>query len=427
MQSNPNDVMLVSELRTALRNLYDPVKLHSSMLVEMLGLAAEPDPAFALRRTLIAAVEALKPDASIPAGSVSWRSYHILFERYVEQLAQKEVATDLAMSDRQLRRQENLALDILANYLRIHCHLRPSKRMPDVAHSPSDDQAVAADQGPSSREQELMWLRESSSNETVELAQMLQAILKTVSPMAQALGVSVRCRLADNLPRLAVQLITAQQALLSTLIAAVRSVPAGQVQIEAEALYPNVRIAIRPVRPYAAASPLETDGVEALEMARQLVGFSGGSLAIALGQELEHPFAASFLLPAAEQVVVLAIDDNMDTLRLLQRYLTGTRYRLVGAPDPDQALTMTEKVGPHVIVLDIMLPGIDGWQLLGRLREHPRTRDIPVIICTILPQEKLALALGAAAFVPKPVNRCALLAALDRQVALAVKEFRSGP
>jgi len=64
--------------------------------------------------------------------------------------------------------------------------------------------------------------------------------------------------------------------------------------------------------------------------------------------------------------------------------------------------------------LDVMLPGIDGWELLGQLREHPQTSCIPVVVCTILPQEPLALALGAAAFLRKPVSREALLSALDR-------------
>jgi len=423
MQRNPADVSLVSELRRALRHLYDPVELRNSLLVEMLELAGQENPVFALRHMLVTAIEALKPDANTPAGSTAWRAYHILFQRYTEQFTQKDVATDLAISIRQLRREENRALQLLADHLRTHYRLHSDERMSNAVLSRSDSQADAADQGPSSREQELVWLQKSSPNETVDFGQMIQTALKTAAPMMQALGVSVQCRIAEDLPRLAVQLTTVQQALLNTLIAAVRSVPAGRVQVEAEACDVNVCVAISPIRPYATASSLETNGIESLEMARQLVGLSGGSLEVVLDQDKEHPFAARFVLPAAEQVIVLVIDDNVDTLRLLQRYLTGTRYRFIGVPDPDQALTLTEKTRPHVILLDIMLPRIDGWQLLGRLREHPKTRDVPVIICTILPQEQLALALGAAAFIRKPISRSALLAALDRQVGLPLKEF----
>jgi CheY-like chemotaxis protein len=69
-----------------------------------------------------------------------------------------------------------------------------------------------------------------------------------------------------------------------------------------------------------------------------------------------------------------------------------------------------------------MLPGLDDWEMLGRLREHPQTHGVPVIICTILPQEQLALALGAAAFLRKPVRREQLLAKLDQWADSPAKE-----
>jgi CheY-like chemotaxis protein len=123
-----------------------------------------------------------------------------------------------------------------------------------------------------------------------------------------------------------------------------------------------------------------------------------------------------------EQVVVFAIDDNADTLQLLQRYLAGTRYPFVGIRDPQQALALVEGLAPKIILLDVMLPGVDGWELLGRLREHPRLRGVPIVVCTILPMEQFALILGAAAFIHKPVSREALLAVLDRLSALPLPE-----
>jgi CheY-like chemotaxis protein len=151
-------------------------------------------------------------------------------------------------------------------------------------------------------------------------------------------------------------------------------------------------------------------------MAHELVRISGGVLELDLDRDPLTPFAATVVLPAAEQVPVLVIDDNADTLHLIERYLVSTRYLFVGTSDPDQALALAEQTAPRIIVLDVMLPGIDGWELLGRLREHPQTRDSPILVCTILPQEHLALTLGAAGFLRKPVNRTTLLLALDRQL-----------
>jgi CheY-like chemotaxis protein len=118
----------------------------------------------------------------------------------------------------------------------------------------------------------------------------------------------------------------------------------------------------------------------------------------------------------AGRIPVLAVDDNTDTLALLARYLGGTPYHFVGTADPKTALPLAVETRPAAIILDVMLPGIDGWELLSQLREHPKLARVPFLISTILPYQELANALGAAEFLPKPVSREALLAALDRQV-----------
>jgi len=130
------------------------------------------------------------------------------------------------------------------------------------------------------------------------------------------------------------------------------------------------------------------------------------------------------ILPALEQLPVLVIDDNADTLQLLRRYTADTRYRLITTQNPEQTLRLVEKFSPQIIVLDVMMPQVDGWKVLGRLRQHPLTAHLPVIVCTILAQEEMALALGASGFVRKPVTRQAFLTALDHQVELMETEPR---
>jgi len=144
-----------------------------------------------------------------------------------------------------------------------------------------------------------------------------------------------------------------------------------------------------------------------------LADLSGGrlSMAAAAGQR-----TARLLLPIAQSVTVLAIDDNADLLRLLERYVEGTRYRLIISREPLAAFGLVEREAARAIVMDVMMPDVDGWEMLGRLRAHPATADIPIIICTILDQERLAFSLGASGFVRKPVTREALLAALDAAV-----------
>ena len=153
-------------------------------------------------------------------------------------------------------------------------------------------------------------------------------------------------------------------------------------------------------------------------MARQLAELSGGTLESTPGGTPECSFQIKLILPTAEERAVLVIDDNADTLQLFRRYVTGSSYLFVGTSDPQQAIPLAQELKPQIIVLDVMLPGIDGWELLGQFRAHPATQNTPIIVCTILPQERLALTLGAAAFLRKPVTRKALLSALDRQAGL---------
>jgi len=132
--------------------------------------------------------------------------------------------------------------------------------------------------------------------------------------------------------------------------------------------------------------------------------------------DAEGVFKAALTLPASEQLPVLVIDDNADTLQLLRRYAAGTRYCLYALQNPEQAMSLVEKHAPKIIVIDVMMPHIDGWKLLAQLRQHPLSEHIPILVCTILPQEEMALSLGASGFMQKPLTRQAFLDALDRQV-----------
>ena len=151
-------------------------------------------------------------------------------------------------------------------------------------------------------------------------------------------------------------------------------------------------------------------------MARQLLHLLDGQLEIESAQDIRRPFGLVLSLRVIEHVPVLVVDDNADTLQLFQRYLAGTRYLFMGTRDPLDALRLAETNRPRVILLDVMLPGMDGWQVLQRLLHAPSTQKTPVIVCSILPEEQLALAMGAARYLRKPVSQTDLLAALDQEM-----------
>lgn len=94
------------------------------------------------------------------------------------------------------------------------------------------------------------------------------------------------------------------------------------------------------------------------------------------------------------------------------RYLSANHYQTVVARTAAEALDRLRQVQPYAIVLDLMMPGQDGWDLLQILLSRPETQQVPVIVCTVLKQKDLALSLGAAAFLEKPVSEQALVDAL---------------
>jgi CheY-like chemotaxis protein len=112
--------------------------------------------------------------------------------------------------------------------------------------------------------------------------------------------------------------------------------------------------------------------------------------------------------------VILAIDDDPQIISLYERYLEPKGFQVVGLTDPSKARERAKQIKPFAITLDIMMPGYDGWQVLTDLKSSSETRDVPVIICSIVDDEDKGFSLGAADYLVKPILEEDLLNALDR-------------
>jgi len=404
----------VHHLRNALDHLYVSDKLRRSPLAALFGVADRVNTPLLLRQVLTEAIESLKPRADVPYRSPLWRRYEVLLYRYVQQFSQQEVADQLGLSVRHLRREQEAALEMLAT------HLWTQYRFEERTEAAQDREPPSQEPGPTLNE-ELAWLRDPSQGEPADVAQELFSAAQLVEPMAAQYEVRLELEAPEVLPDVAVHPTALRQALLSLLTVAVHRTPGGRLRISARPVRWTVEVQVLAAHPRPGRRPIFDEDAASLDMARQLVHIFAGELLL---QTDEVPFAATLILPALEQLPVLAIDDNRDTLRLLKRYTSGTRYRLIGMRDPEEALPLAEEISPRAIVLDVMMPGVDGWELLGRLRQHPATEHIPIVVCTVLAQEELALSLGASEFLRKPVTRQAFLEALDRQVPTAATESR---
>jgi signal transduction histidine kinase/ActR/RegA family two-component response regulator len=112
--------------------------------------------------------------------------------------------------------------------------------------------------------------------------------------------------------------------------------------------------------------------------------------------------------------VVVVVDDDRRSLDLISAYLDGHGVRVVRAWDGNEGLDRIRRLQPVAALLDIRLPGIDGWEVLEALQADPETEEVPVVIVSILDERSRGLAAGAAEYLVKPVSRDDLLDALRR-------------
>jgi len=113
---------------------------------------------------------------------------------------------------------------------------------------------------------------------------------------------------------------------------------------------------------------------------------------------------------------VLVIDDDPDLRNLMYRLLTKEQFEVKTAGSGAAGLELIRSVNPDVITLDVMMPGMDGWSVLSKLKADPELRDIPVIILSILDETEMAFSLGAIEYLNKPISPDAVMETVKRCV-----------
>jgi CheY-like chemotaxis protein len=113
--------------------------------------------------------------------------------------------------------------------------------------------------------------------------------------------------------------------------------------------------------------------------------------------------------PSEDGPLVLVVEDDDRTRELLRFSLMRGGYRVEEARNGDEALAKARELRPAIITLDILLPSRDGWDVLRELKDAAGTRDIPVVIVSIVDEQQRGYSLGAADYILKPFSRDDLL------------------
>src|SRR5579872_1032024 len=126
---------------------------------------------------------------------------------------------------------------------------------------------------------------------------------------------------------------------------------------------------------------------------------------------------------------ILVVDDIEANVRLLEAKLTAEYYDVITASDGPTALEMAASEHPDIVLLDVMMPGMDGFEVCRRLKEDPITRHIPVVLVTALDgrADRIAgLEAGADEFLTKPIDDVVLFARVRSltRLKLVIDELR---
>ena len=285
--------------------------------------------------------------------------------------------------------------------------------------------------------------------EPLALADSVQVVLSTVEPLAQLKHIAVDSETGGDL-RLVADPLKLKQMLLNLMSNAIKFTPnGGRVTMRARQVDSWIEIAVTDTGIGIAKADLgrlftEFQQLDAghgrqqegtglgLALTKRFAALNGGEVNVQSvpGEGstfiLRLPVNAkkSVDLPASQPrriepsdpnlPLILVVEDNPEAAEILSRHLEAGGFRMTIARTGNEALAMARELKPVAITLDILLPEIDGWEVLKRLKADELTWNIPVVVISVVDNPALSLALGAKDYFVKPVDRGALLSRLSQ-------------
>ena len=284
--------------------------------------------------------------------------------------------------------------------------------------------------------------------ETFEIASVVQTVSSTVRPLVEKNANELVVECDDNLGEMHADVTKLRQSLLNLLSNAAKFTERGTLTLAVtrDRESDRVRFDVSDTGIGIPADRIErvfeefTQGDESitrnfggtglgLAISRRFCRMMGGDISVASEPGAGSTF--SIVLPAqvvdetaratepesfpeGEGALVLVIDDDPAARDLIGRTLTRDGFRVVTADNGEDGLRLARELRPMAITLDIIMPGTDGWSILTALKADPELSEIPVVIVSMLDDQRLGYALGAAEFMTKPVDRARLSEMLRR-------------
>ncbi|MBE2222949.1 MAG: response regulator [Anaerolineae bacterium] len=384
------------QVKQALEHLYDFSALQKLPLAQQLAPAnsrANETPGHHLRRELITAIESISPDARSSVQSPDARLYNLLQLRYIEGITVQEAANRMGLSARQAHRSLRKGEESVTAVL----WLRASELQMERPNPPASAESGAAREL-SSVSSEVSLL--DTQLEAVDIRAILQDALKATAPLAQKRGMVFDVELPEKPVIVSVETAVSQQ-----IFASLFSRVIGVAQKESLALRLNQRqdqaVVTLSYLPENESKSVIVD--EVIEQFGHRLGW------MIREEQVVNGRSAIVLNLTGQGALILVVDDNEGLVELLDRYLTGHDCRVLTATNGPEGLQLAQELIPDAIILDVMMPGASGWEILQTLRSQPQTATVPVIVCSVFNDPDLAYSLGATRFHAKPIRRDTIL------------------
>ncbi|MEI6313406.1 MAG: response regulator [Syntrophus sp. (in: bacteria)] len=282
------------------------------------------------------------------------------------------------------------------------------------------------------------------------LGQTLENILESIGPIAGEKQLEIHQDIPADLPLLESDEIRVSQILQNLVANAVKFTDAGRVNVSVQSSLGKISVRIVDTGIGIAANDLphifdefrQVDGTSArrhegtglgLAIARKAARMLGGDIAVISVPDkgstftLTLPLAWQGTAPVYEPIVrrqpagvkstrktILVVDDEPEMAAMISRYLLQEGYNTVTATSGSEALKLAARELPFAITLDIIMPDMDGWEVLQGLKKNPETKEIPVIIVSISEDMETGFALGAVGYVTKPVSKKLLISEIQK-------------
>ena len=409
-------------VKDALANFYDPVHLQTHPLASLLLSHHDPQQTRGqrLRELLREAIESLRPEAVVPFGNPEWLGYRVMWLRYIKSLDQAEICCELALSRTSFYRSHQEAFEAVVSVL-WEAYERERLTASDHGVRLPDLTAEGLAQ------EEAIKVAHEAHRQLVDLGDVLERAMRTIQPLAEQQGITLQVSATESLPATFGDPAMFRQIILDVLTEGIGLLEANRLELEVMVEGEETVWRVRGLD--GTKVPREEAGdVAGFAVSRGLLSVYGGRLWLQKDEE-GRPMLC-FTIRAIKPKTILIIDDDGDTISLYQRYLQGQDYVLQVAQSGDQAQALIAGGVPDLILLDVLMPREDGWDILQRLRAAPETASIPVVICSVLSQSRLALALGAVEVLGKPLDQAALLRTVQRLLSRqgsAEGAHRAGP